>query len=88
MMFSVEMEMSSVFPTIVDALKHVEKNHRDFVLGKEKGGHENGGVAHDDEDVSIPEKKGEGGGEVAVEVGWATVVRQASVEGNGHSAQL
>ena len=34
MMISVEMEMSGVFPTVLDALKHVENNHRnnDFFL--------------------------------------------------------
>ena len=74
MMFSVEMEMSGVFPTIVDALKHVENNHRDFEL---EGGHANGGVVHDEDDVS--KKKGEAD-EVTVDVGWATVVRQTSAE--------
>ena len=83
MMFSVEIEMSGVFPTIVDALKHVESNHRDYELG-----HVNGGVVRDDDDdVGVSEKKGEGG-EVAVEVGWATVVRQASVGEKEQSAQL
>ena len=75
MMFSVEMEMSGVFPTIVDALMHVEKHHRDFEL---EGGHANGGVVHDDED-DVSQKKGEAD-EVAVDVGWATVVRQTSAE--------
>ena len=87
MMFSVEIEMSGVFPTIVDALKHVESNHRDYELGGGEG-HVNGGVVHDDDDdVGVSEKKGEGG-EVAVEVGWATVVRQASVGEKEQSAQL
>ena len=76
MMFSVEMEMSGVFPTIVDALMHVEKNHRDFEL---EGGHANGGVVHDDDDGDVSQKKGEAD-EVAVDVGWATVVRQTSAE--------
>ena len=76
MMFSVEMEMSGVFPTIVDALMHVEKNHRDFEL---EGGHTNGGVVHDDDDGDVSQKKGDAD-EVAVDVGWATVVRQTSAE--------
>ena len=75
MMFAVEMEMSGVFPTIVDALMYVEKNHRDFEL---EGGHANGGVVHDD-DGDVSQKKGEAD-EVAVDVGWATVVRQTSAE--------
>lgn len=86
MMFAVEIEMSGVFPTIVDALKHVERNHRDYELG----GHVNGCVVHDsddDDDVTVSKKKGEGG-ELAVEVGWATVVRQASVGEKEQSAQL
>merc|ERR1719328_722153 len=77
MMFAVEMEMSGVFPTIVDALMHVEKNHRDFEL---EGGHANGGVVHDDEDDIAKKKDEADADEVAVDVGWATVVRQTSVE--------
>ena len=76
MMFAVEMEMSGVFPTIVDALMHVEKNHRDFEL---EGGHANGGVVHDDDEDDVSKKKDEAD-EVAVDVGWATVVRQTSAE--------
>ena len=52
MMLAVEFEMPGVFPSIVDAIKHVEGN-----LGSYELGHANDGAVQDD--GGMTEKKGD-----------------------------
>ena len=47
MMFKVDIELTAVFPTIMDAIKHAEKNHRNYELGLV-----NGGIVDDNDDRS------------------------------------
>ena len=47
MMFKVDIELSAVFPTIMDAIKHAERNHRNYELGQV-----NDGIVDDNDDRS------------------------------------